>query len=114
MSNLFRVHQVEIQRQTVSNTASASDQKSYSTSARGSLPVSPKCRVVPLSSRDRAAYATVDQRVTHRVFFLEDPEVDERDKLVYCERDLFVTSARNPDHLDKFWIVECTEYTGSM
>ena len=116
--SLFDPHTVTIQRQSVENTGSASDRKTYSTSARGGLPSSLKCRVVPLSSAQRTQYATVDQRISHRVFFLANPQVDERDKLVFCvnsvDVDLFVISARTPDHLGRFYIVECAEFTGPM
>ena len=109
MSGLFSVHTCTIERQSTTRTDSGGYQKTYSTANRGSSPTSISCRVVPLSARERYEYQMRDQETSHKVYTLTDPEVDERDRLVFNGRNLTVTSSRNPDELDRYWIIEAVE-----
>ena len=111
MSGLFSAHTVTIQRQSTTRTDSGGYQKTYSTANRGSLPTTLSCRVVPLGARERYEYRMRDQETSHKVYSLTDPQVDERDRFVFDSRNLTVLTSRNPDELDRYWIVECVEHS---
>ena len=115
MSQLFKTHSVTVKRQTVTNTDAASDSKEYTTGARGSLPTKWTCRVVPLGLDERLKYAQTGQDVTHAVYGLTNPQVDERDLFVFGEssRELYVETSHNPDELNRYWKVLCNEVTGA-
>ena len=110
MSAMFRKHTVSIERQSVTRTDSGGSQKTYNTANRGTRPTSLQCSIVPINDRERYEYRMRDQETSHKVYFLKtDPEVDELDRLVFGTRHLYVTSVRNPDELDRYWIVSCLE-----
>lgn len=120
LRTLCQQHEAMIERQTVVNTDAMGNQKSYTANARGVLPRRTKCRIVELSSRERTTYAARGIDASHNVYVEgTDPQVDERDRLyeVSCggttplaDRSyMHVVGVRNPDRLNRFWIVACFE-----
>ncbi len=100
---------VTISRQTVTKTAAGGKSHAYTTGARGSLPTSLACRVMQPSARERLAYAQQDVETTNVLLFTTDPQVDTRDRITFDSRTLNVLHQRNPQEMDRFWIVECHE-----
>ena len=111
MSDLFKTHTVSIERAAKTSTASMGAKRTYTAAARGSLPTTLICRIVPLNSRERNDYAMQDLQTSHRVYSLTNPQVGEDDRLVYSSRYLYVTGVRNPDELNRYWIIEAFEST---
>jgi|GEM_PF-4981097 len=77
-----------------------------------------ECRVVPLSSREVAAFSKEGLNYSHAVFFWFDPKLDEESMLEYTDsrsrtRYLVVKGVSNPDELDRFWRIDCEEHTGA-
>lgn len=114
MSSLFSVHSVSIERGAKTSTASMGSKKTYTAANRGSRPTTLSCRIVPLDSRERSEYAMRDLQTSHKVYTQTNPEVDEDDRLVYGSRYLYVTGVRNPDELDRYWIIEAFESTSGV
>lgn len=124
LRSLCQQHEVNIERQTVTETASMGAQKAYTANARGVMPRTMRCRIVELSSRERTTYAERGIDATHNVYVEEaDPQVDERDRMYQAEcsgqtptadrKYLYVTGVRNPDRLGRYWIVTCAEFLGN-
>lgn len=113
LKDLCSVHQLVIERQRVTNTASMGDQKEYSTSYRGNLPKSIRGRVVEASAKDLTDYMVRGITLTHVIYIQEqDPQVDERDRFVHNGNYLHVTGVRNPDRLNRYWIIPAKEARG--
>lgn len=110
LASLCNIHTVSIQRQDVTNSDAMSNKKTYTTAARGSLPTTGfKGRIVPLSTRERVEFGMRDYEMTHRFYTVTNPQVDERDILIYGTRRMNVLGFRNPDELNRYWIVELSE-----
>ena len=70
-----------------------------------------KCRIQPLSARDRNDFQSAGMGITHFVYFSEDPSLDERDVLLFGTRSLRVRGVFNTDELNRLWRAECEEIT---
>lgn len=115
LRDLCRAHLLTIERQDTTSTDSMGVQKSYSTTERGDLPTSTRGRIVEASAQARQDYAVSGYIVSHVVYVeAADPEVDERDRFVHDGSNLYVQHVRNPDRLDRYWIVGCLEKKGDM
>lgn len=124
LRQLCQANTFTVERQSSAQNDAAGWTKTYNTTNRATLPKSFHGRNVPLSSRERTEYAMRNLQVSHRVYVEEmDPQVDERDRLINDQanarrqpndpvRYLYVIGWRNPDELNRYWIIECFESTG--
>jgi hypothetical protein len=117
LRDLCRAHTATIERQSVTSTDSMSAQKTYSTTNRTDADLSDEinCRVVEASASQRGDYSMSGFVVSHVVYVEEaDPAVDERDRIVHDGSYLYVQHVRNPDRLNRYWIVGCLEKKGNL
>lgn len=106
LESLCGTHEVVVQRRTVS-TGSAM-QRVHSWSNVGAM----TCRVVPLSSARVSEYAQRGFRVSHGLYTVsEPPGVGAEYRFVMAGRIFEFVSMRNPDELDRYWIVLVDERT---
>jgi hypothetical protein len=65
--------------------------------------------VQPATARTVESYAALRMRVTHTVFFAEDPGLRSGDRLVFSGRYLVVRGARNVGEAGVLWKADCEE-----
>lgn len=64
-----------------------------------------KCRVVPMTERDRILYQQRDMRATHKFLFAEDPNVDNDHVIVYNHRVFRITDIHDVHELHRYFII---------
>lgn len=113
LRQLCQQHSLVIERQAVTASSAMGGVKAYNTTSRGGRPRKLRGRVVEVSSRERMDYVMRDLQVTHKVYVEEqDPQVDENDRILHDDTYLYVAGIRNPDRLNRYWIIECFESKG--
>lgn len=73
-----------------------------------------KCRIQPLDSFQTAKFQKQGIRTTHRIYFPEDPKIDNRHFLEFKDsngttRTFIVTGSFNTDYLDRLFVVDAQE-----
>jgi len=113
LRQLCQAHELTIERFNATNTDAMGDQKVYSTTYRGNLPKQIRGRVVEATARDITDYMVRGINLTHKIYIEEqNPQVDERDRFIHCGTYMRVTGVRNPDRLNRYWIVSVEESRG--
>lgn len=69
-----------------------------------------RSRIQPATSSQRTIALQRDDEITHIMYFPDDPEVDDGDRIVFEGRNFDVTSkATNTDEQGRLWRIEALE-----
>jgi hypothetical protein len=97
-------HTVDVERASISEDEIGGRERTWSTVAAGVA-----AWVQPASLQIVEEYGARRMRVTHSVFFAEDPSLLLGDRLCFGERVFAVRGVRNAGELDRLWRADCRE-----
>lgn len=109
LKSITSIHTVTKQVQSVSRGDGGGTIRTWANVTTNML-----CRVRPLPAEKFVELQREGMRIEYKVFFHYDPQVDERNRLLFTDSDgvqhiLLVIETRNPHHMDRFWVVNCME-----
>ena len=67
------------------------------------------CRIVPGVANALIAFAKKGMKISHSIYYTTDPELDETNRILFGSRVFYFTAIKNPDELDRYWIVGVNE-----
>lgn len=68
-----------------------------------------QCMIDPAKADEFVAFGQKQFKVSHRVYCVQNPNVDARDLLVYNGRNLWVLAVKNTAEQNELWVIECME-----
>ena len=111
LANLLSISTASITRVVPTKDSAGGQVRPYTTAGRGSLPTTSTGRLQPISAFRRTAFANRDQETDAEWFTVTNPQCDNRDQITVGGVIYFVQSQRNPDLVNKFYVLELKQYT---
>ena len=78
---------VTLKRAARTSDAGGTPVDTYTTTSRGSLPTTWKCRAQPLSSKEKIAYGVSANEDVWKFLGTENPQIDVRDHIAWTDTD---------------------------
>lgn len=79
--------QVTIERLGVTQSTTGGQVRAYNAANRGSRPATARCRIQPLSNKERVAFGVKGTRAAWKLLFHSNPEITVEDRVTFVDAD---------------------------
>lgn len=112
--------QVTIERLGVTQSTTGGQIRAYNTSNRSSRPTTAKCRIQPLSHKERVAFGVRGSQAAWKLLFHADPEITIEDRVTFLDADgrpqtaVAIEPSRNLDGQGRLYRAVCEEVDNEL